>query len=183
MNYKIFFSIAIVLVMNGCSKDKTVIEYLFQRDGNLQIEKVSNIVKRYSLSDEYMREHNTTYEIGFPVALIDKKVKGDGAYPQYIFMNVDLCKNKRIINKDITSKFEEKPLGQNSKFVFYFSLEKMKKKKLLSNDSNFQEDVCMYTHSEIRTSLNEYIIIKSNTIRFDADEINAARAEYERLTQ
>ena len=41
----------------------------------------------------------------------------------------------------------------------------------------------MYINSEIRTDINEYITIKSNTIKFTADEINTIRAEYESLTQ
>ncbi len=186
MNNKknIFFSLVLVLLFIGCSKDKTTVEYIFKRNGALVVDRVSDIVVKYSLTNKYIKEHNTSYEIGFPITLIETKVKGsNSAYPKYIFMNVDLCKNKQVVNKDIKNRLEVIPLGKDGNYTFYFSLEKMINKNLINVNNSMQEDICMYINSEIRTYIDEYVIFKSNTIKFTADEINTIRAEYESLTQ
>ena len=185
MNYRkmFFFNFAMVLLLTGCSKDTTTVKYIFERNGALVVDRVSYIVEKYALTNSYIKEHNTSYEIGFPITLIETKVKGDGAYPKYIFMNVDLCKNKQVINKDIENILEEFPLNQADNYTFYFSFKKMINKNLININSSIQEDICMYTNSEIRTNVNEYVTIKSNTIKFTSDEINTIRTEYESLTQ
>jgi hypothetical protein len=184
--YKIivFFSFSIVLLFTGCGKNTTTVKYKIERNGELVIDRVSDIIKKYALTnDYYLKEHNTSYEIGFPMRLIDTLVKGDGPYPKYISsMNVDLCKNKQVVNKDIKNILEEFPLRQGNDYVFYFSLEKMINKNLIKSD-NIQEDICFYINSEIRTYINDYVVLKSNVITFTADEINTVRAEYERLTK
>ncbi len=174
----------LLFIFIGCSKDTTKVEYLLQRDGSLVVDRVVDIVNKYKLTNSHIKEYNSSYEIGFQIKLVDAKTSGDGIRPPLTSVNIDLCKNKQVTNRDVkNNKLEENLFNQGNEYVLYLSLDKMLNKGLLSSKKTLQEDICIYVNSDIDTYIDKHTILKSNTLVFKADEINAIRDEYKSLTQ
>ena len=142
-----------ILLFTSCNDDKVIVEYVLSRNGDLLIETTSNIRKKYGLHSSFFSENNTTYRIGFPMKLTNIKIKGDPGrdYKQFLII-VDLCKNKKVLNKGNYDYLQKPARMIDNNYTVYFSLKEMIEKNLITIDSSMQKDVCMYVNSKIRTS-------------------------------
>ena len=183
----------------GCNEIKKNI-FTLERDGNLKIYSVSDIVKLYKDSfdkkvilyrlhiSEEAENLDKIYRVVFPFKLVKKEIYGSHTFGSQV--SIDLCENK-IITASSPDEFQlEAVLGKvdvsqelGKYYTLNLSLDRLKSKGLVSENKSKQKDICIYFNESMHLSVGSHVKSESNVIKFTADEINTIRAEYERLTQ
>jgi hypothetical protein len=194
MKKNILIIMTLCLVLIGCSKDTKTDTYTLKKK-EMYILSLSEIVKKYQKEDlsknlilwrlhspKNSRNLENIYRIAFPLIIMNSNIKSSILSVQVI--NVDLCKNgikQTSSNKNL--EIQEFLFHHDNKATCFISLERLKKKHLVTQEPSKQEDICLYMNKSISYNTNDEAIKKSNVITFTAEEINNIRAEYESLTQ
>jgi hypothetical protein len=194
MKKNILIIVTLCLVLVGCSKDTKVDTYTISKK-DLVINSVKEIIVKYETKglakrsilltidvSENTRNLEKIYRIAFPLIIMNSNIQSRLLDVQHI--NVDLCKNGiKQTSLDKNLEIQEFLFNHDNKAAFFISLERLKKKHLVTQVISEQEDICLYMNESISFNNNDEAIKKSNVITFTADEINTIRAEYESLTK
>jgi len=190
----------ISIIFTSCTTTK----HILKRTEKVKVYKASEVLKSYGL-DKAKNDYgmiippvtfDAKYLMGFSFDE-QKKEKSKISYPpvaikagenplsiQKMYVNIDLCKHWKH------TSFRETPLQERAygksystfnptEYKLFMSLEKLKKKNLIVNNSNEQEDICIYIDCEYSGHFGRFKN-KSNKIRYKASEINDARVVLEK---
>ena len=191
LSFLVLFST--VTMFTACTTTKHILKRTTEK---VKVYETSEVLSLYDLN-EYRNdiEFDDDMLIGFSFTEQPKKHEDNylpvpiatGERPLHfreMNVNIDLCKHWK------ETSFREKPLeerayGKNyssfnpTQYKLFMSLEKLKKKGLIPNNPNEQEDICIYIDREFSGHFGRFKD-KSNKIRYKVNEINHVRVELEK---
>ncbi len=194
-----------ILFLSACSKDIRKNVYTLER-GNLSIMSASEILEKFEndkvskriilrsiFEPENSQTLDTSYRIDFPFKIVEIKLDSSSTTRGLsTSMMVDLCKNDIKIDKGVETDYtdldievilgiNDDRLSKNNDLNLFISLDRLKEKKLMPQDSEMQEDLCVYQNSLYDIGWDFKEAVETNVLRFKAEEINNIRAEIEEL--